>query len=392
MRLVNLTLSNYRNFRHLDLALPQGLVVLHGDNGQGKSNLLEAIYLLAIAKSYRALSEKELVSWETAREGGSLLACGVVQTADRHLDLRFGLDCSFEPGTNNPLIKKKILVNGIPRRSLDLVGLLSAVLFSANDIDLVYGSPQNRRRYLDVLLSQLGGSYLQRLQRYNRVLAQRNHLLRSIREGHAADTELIFWDQALCVEGSMVLQARSKALAQLVPLAQEVYSRLTGAVESIELEYLATVQHDQTASPKQIELAFANTLESSRKRDLALGMTVVGPHRDDLKLRSNLNDMARHSSRGQARLASLALRLAEAQLLMDQRGEAPIMLLDDVLSELDTRRQQLVLAEINHYPQIVLTTTDEHLIKVPLEHQAHRLLVKNSQVIPSFDRKVAEEI
>ena len=385
MHLSHLTLTNYRNFRQLELALPQGMAVLYGDNGQGKSNLLEAIYLLAIAKSHRAVSERELLSWEAARDGGALLVHGLAQGPEGELDLRLGLECMADGATGGPSVRKQVRVNGTPRRTSDLVGRLSTVLFSAGDIEMVYGSPQNRRRYLDVLLSQLRGPYLQALQRYQRVLAQRNHLLRHMKERRTGDDELLFWDQSLCREGSVVLEARHQALEQLVPLAQEAYTRLAGQAQTMAVEYAGTVALEEGASGEAVQRAFAQALERSRDRERALGMTVVGPHRDNLRLLSEGTEMGRHVSRGQARLAALALRLAEAQFLSDRRGEAPLLLLDDVLSELDGRRRRLVIEETCRYPQALVTTTDPELIVLPNGHQAHRFHVSDGQVTEEPD-------
>ncbi len=366
MHLATLTLTNYRNFRQLELALPEGLTVLHGDNGQGKSNLLEAIYLLSIARSHRAVSERDLVSWEVAREGGSALVRGHVWEGEEELDLRLGLECPADGMAGGAAVRKRVRVNGAPRRVSDLVGLLNAVLFSTTDIDLVSGPPQGRRRYLDVLLSQVRGPYLHALQRYQRVVTQRNHLLRTLREGRAGDDEMLFWDQALCAEGSVVLEARHQALKSLMPLAQDAYGRLAGAGRRFSVEYEGTVPLEGEVDLEAVKTAMHLALKRSRERERALAMTVVGPHRDDLRLLGDGTEMARYASRGQARLAALALRLAEARFLEDRRGEAPLLLLDDVLSELDERRRLLVLEEACRYPQTLVTTTDAELVS-PLD-------------------------
>ena len=299
MHLANLSLTNYRNFRRLELALPEGLTVLHGDNGQGKSNLLEAIYLLAIARSHRAVSERDLVSWEVAREGGSALVRGQAWGGGEKLDLRLGLECPADGVAGGSAVRKQVRVNGAPRRVSDLVGLLNAVLFSTTDIDLVSGPPQGRRRYLDVLLSQVRGPYLHALQRYQRVVTQRNHLLRSLRERRVGDDELLFWDQALCAEGSVVLEARHQALRYLTPLAQDAYGRLAGVGQRFSLEYEGTVPLEGEVDLEGVKAALGLALERSRERERALAMTVVGPHRDDLRLLGDGTEMARYASRGQ---------------------------------------------------------------------------------------------
>ena len=381
MLLTTLSLTNFRNFRRLELTLPSGLVVLYGDNAQGKSNLLEAAYLLAIARSQRVTSEREMISWEVAREGGYALVRGEVQHNGGQWDLRLGLECTAEgPAVEEVAVRKRVRVNGVPRRVSELVGLLNAVLFSAEDIGLVYGSPQGRRRYLDVLLSQVSAPYLQALQRYQRVLTQRNHLLRSLRDGRAQAEELLYWDQALGLEGAAILEGRHRALASLAPLAQEAYGQLAGAGEEFVVRYEETAPVEGEPTGEAIRMALGRALEQSRERERALGMTVVGPHRDDLRLSINGMETARYSSRGQARLVALALRLAEGRFLEERRGEAPVLLLDDALSELDDHRRGLVLEEARRYPQTLLTTTDPHSLAPEAWEGAHRLHVEQGQV------------
>ena len=372
MELSHLSLTNFRSYRTLELDLRPGMTVVHGDNAEGKSNLLEAIYLLAIGKSYRAGTERELVSWEAADAGGYAIIAGTVQRADGVVELRIGLDCA--PPANG--VQKRIRVNGVPRRATDLVGALGAVLFSAEDIELVFGSPQGRRRYLDVMLSQLGGHYIQALQRYQRVLTQRNHLLRSLREGRAGEDELTFWNDSLCTEGAEVLGTRFDALQRLAPLVAESFERLEGRGQLVA-EYQATVAFDARPTPA----AMAEALEKTKAQERAMAMTVVGPHRDDLRLSLGGVEMAKHASRGQARLAALALRMAEGELLRERRGDAPVLLLDDVLSELDPTRRALVLDEAALYPQALVSTADLGLLPPAYDSGVRRLRVEAGEIL-----------
>jgi DNA replication and repair protein RecF len=348
------------------------MTVVHGDNAEGKSNLLEAIYLLAIGKSYRAGTERELVSWEAADAGGYAIIAGTVQRADGVVELRIGLDCAKQASG----VQKRIRINGVPRRAADLVGALGAVLFSAEDIELVFGSPQGRRRYLDVMLSQLGGHYIQALQRYQRVLTQRNHLLRNLRDGRAGEDELTFWNESLCTEGAEVLGARFDALQRLAPLVAESFERLEGRGR-LTAEYQATVAFDTRPTPTDL----AEALEKTKAQERAMAMTVVGPHRDDLRLSLGGIEMAKHASRGQARLATLALRMAEGELLREQRGDAPVLLLDDVLSELDPNRRALVLDEGARYPQALVSTADLGLLPPAYNAGVRRLCVEAGEIL-----------
>ena len=375
MELTSLSLTNFRSFRALELTLGRGLTVLSGENAQGKSNLLEAVYLLAIGKSQRAAVERELVSWEAAEAGGYAIVAASVRRAEDSVELRLGLDCG---GGRTNTVLKRIRVNGVPKRASDLVGVLSAVLFTASDIDLVYGAPQGRRRYLDVLLSQTSRRHVHGLQRYLRVLAQRNAVLRAMRDGRAGEDELAVWDPQLCEEGAAVLAARHDAFERLAPLAVEAFERLAGTGPALLVDYVASVR---PGAPGTVPEAFAAALERSRRQERAAGMTVVGPHRDDIRLALDGVEVAKHASRGQARLVALALRLAEARLLDERRGDPPVILLDDILSELDERRRGLVLEEALGYAQVLLTTAETALVPPSGLASARVLRVMDAQVL-----------
>ena len=377
MEVTSLSLTNFRSYRALELALGRGLTVLAGENAQGKSNLLEAVSLLAIGKSQRAAADREMVSWEAAEAGGYAIVAATVQRADGPVELRLGLDCG---GGRTNTVVKRIRVNGVPKRALDLVGVLSAVLFSATDIDLAYGAPQGRRRYLDVLLSQTSRRYVHGLQRYLRVLGQRNAVLRSMRDGRAGEDELAVWDLPLCEEGAAVLATRHEAMQRLAPLAAEAFERLVGSGPTLSVDYAATVESSEAGAGPTPE-AVAAALEHSRRQERAVGMTVVGPHRDDIRLALDGVELAKHASRGQARLTALALRPAEAQLLDERRGDPPVILLDDILSELDEGRRGLVLEEALRYPQVLLTTAEPALVPASGLAAARILRLVDGQVL-----------
>ena len=359
MYLSHLSLTNFRLFRHLELELPQGVVVMVGDNAQGKSTILEAIYALAIAKSFRADNESEVVSWNA--EGEGTLIAGTLETRDEKLSIRVGYQRpSAEPGSPGPgrrtTVKKEIRVSRVRRTSAQLVGVVNAALFNAEDIGLVQGPPALRRRYLDVLVSQVDPSYLRSLQRYQRVLVQRNRLLRLLQVGAAGRDELPYWDGELIKEGSFVLGRRRQVMGALAELCRENHGDLTGGRERIHLEYCPSIGGSDGASPEEDN--FSEALEASRSRELAVGSTLVGPHRDDFRITVDGVDMGTYASRGQARTLALTLRLSEAAFLAFSRGEGPIVLLDDVLSEMDSFRRSRVLEKSMEYQQVIVTTTD----------------------------------
>ena len=370
VQVTELSLTNFRSYRQLDLPLGPGLTTVVGANAQGKSNLLEALYLLAIGKSYRAPVERDLVAWEAARAGAYAIIAATLRGREGPVEVRVGLDCS------GGAVTKRVRINGVAKRPSDLVGVLSAVLFSAEDIDLVFGAPSTRRRYLDVLLSQVSRNYLQALSRYQRVLTQRNALLKAMREGRGGEDQLPLWDDSLSTEGAVVLAERWASMDSLCALIGAAFGRLYG--DGLTVEYAATAPR---AEPSALADALRTALRDSRRRERALGMTVAGPHRDDLRLLLDGVELARHASRGQARLAALALRLAEGRLLAQRRGEPPLLLLDDVLSELDERRRTLVLEEARAYPQVIVTSADERALPAAQTGGARRLRVADGAVV-----------
>ena len=381
MYISRLALTNFRNFRHLDLELPQGPVVLVGSNAQGKTSLLEAMYLLTIVKSFRADNEREVVSWQASTEERHAVVSGTVVKRDNTLKVIIGYQCIYpvdalsqQPtstehkadsstslgsrsvGTPPFAARKEVRVNRIKKTALELVGLVNAVLFSAEDLQLIYGPPSLRRRYLDILLSQVDPIYLKGLQRYQRVLYQRNQLLKLLQSRRASDKELDFWNKELVLEGSRIVWQRQQAMSVLSSIVQERHAELTGEEEKLAVEYRPSIT--LASSLEDMEHHYKKALEMARERELRLGATVMGPHRDDFKMRNWDVDMGVYASRGQARTLALTLRLAEAAYLASAQGEEPIILLDDVLSELDISRRSRVLDGALKYQQAIVTTTE----------------------------------
>ena len=400
MYLSHLSLTNFRNFLQLELDLPPGVVTLFGGNAQGKTSLLEAIYLLAIARSFRAENEHEVVNWHAAREEGNTLVAGTIEKQNERLRVYIGYQCvpASEPPPpsrqgKDPLespnrtgaerrpfgVRKQIRVSRVKRTAAELVGLVNVVLFTAEDIELVQGPPSVRRRYLDILMSQVDPLYLKSLQRYQRVLHQRNRLLRLLQERRAEEDELTFWNEELVREGSWIVERRYEAMALLSGHCRERHSELTGATEDLTVDYMPNVPRNGQAlhtpgigSSEETEREFIAALEVSKRRELGLGSTVVGPHRDDFRLLVNNVDMRTYASRGQARTLALTLRLAEAAYLASVRDEGPIVLLDDVLSEMDSFRRSRVLDKAVQYQQVIITTTDlEPIQRSPISNAAY---------------------
>ena len=362
MHLSRLRLTNFRNFSHLNLELPLGLTVLYGGNAQGKTGILEAIYLMCIGRSFRALSDHELMRWDTQDEGTIL--SGAFQRGDSRLQVIIGYKRSPTPaGTSQRRsIRRDIRVNGSRRTTPQLVGLVNAVLFSANDIDLVYGPPSGRRRFMDIMISQADPLYFRSLQRYTRVVQQRNKLLKALQDHRANEDELEFWDQELVQHGTLIVQRRNQAMADLYVLARERHFDLTELAEDLLLEYKPSVPPPESNDPEDMARQFTAALAKSNAKDRSTGATGVGPHRDDVAIYANGVDMTTYASRGQARTAALSMKLAEAEYLTAAKGERPLALLDDVLSELDWHRRKKTLEKAAGYQQVVLTTADRGVL------------------------------
>ncbi|MCH8280537.1 MAG: DNA replication/repair protein RecF [Chloroflexi bacterium] len=367
--LSHLSLTNFRNVVELELELPPGVVVFFGPNAQGKTTLLEAVYLLAIARSFRAENEREVVNFKALAEGGQALVSGTVERAHDRVTVYIGYQSTPNLGAANGSdgdlsgnsVRKEIRVSRIRRTGAELVGMVNAVLFTAEDIELVFGPPSKRRRYLDILISQADSLYIKALQRYQRVVQQRNQLLRMVRDGRAGGDELDFWNGELVREGAWITWRRHEAISVLAPLCAEQHQLLTGLDQELDLAYRPSVPVgvDLPATEER----FREALAAAQARERATGATVIGPHRDDFNQLLDQVDMGTFASRGQARTLALTLRLAEAGYLARVRQDAPIVLLDDVLSEMDSSRRQRVLEQVCQYQQTLITTTDLDLVR-----------------------------
>ena len=365
VHLTQLKLSGFRNYQELTLDIGTGITVFVGENAQGKSNLLEAIYLLSLTKSHRAENDREVVCFNSDDPVSytRILGCAMRGSGE---ELRVQVDMallaqgsSVTMTTSQKMLQKRIRINGSPRKAIEAVGALSAVLFCADDIGLVYGSPAGRRRFLDVLLAQISHGYLKHLQGYHKILAQRNHLLRRISDGSADVDELSFWDQQLCSQGAKVVWERTIAIAQLAPLVSEIHSTIAPDGPTLTIGYSSSV--DRCDSLDRTADQFFARLERSRERELRSRVTLVGPHRDDVHFLIDGKSINRYGSRGQARSAVLSLRFSEARLIAKINCDEPILLLDDALAELDLGRQLRVLDLARASNQVLLTAVDaEH--------------------------------
>ena len=375
MRLHHLSLANFRNYTRLELDFSTPLTLLQGDNAQGKTNLLEAIYVLATSRTPHAVAEREMVNWLALEEPfpyARLVAD--VERAGRRQRLEIvlsppsqGLTWQNGEGNNGPTFRKRVKINGVARRAVDLVGLLPVVLFLPEDIELVSGAPAVRRRYLDIALCQIDPAYCRALADYNRVLTRRSALLRQLRERGGSQEQMRFWDERLITYGSVLLARRREAVDALEEEAQARQRALTHGGEHLRLRYLPGIdltrgRPGEEISPPlavgEIAALFGEQLHAGREKELAAGTCLYGPHRDDLRFLIGGRDLRLYGSRGQQRTVALAMKLAEMAVMTRALGEPPLLLLDDMMSELDARRRAALLATLNGVPQAICTTTD----------------------------------
>lgn len=363
-----LQLTNFRNYQHAALDLPPGRLLFLGDNAQGKSNLLEAAYLLASGRSVRAGNDSEVIGW-AAEYDTQPFARLETSVERRNGDVQLEaivVGPATAPGAGASRAGKRLRVNGVPRRGVDFVGQLRAVLFTADDLDIISGPPAGRRQFLDGALSQLDRAYYTAQQRYNRIMQQRNATLRRIKEGVAAPDELALWDETFTREGAVIIAARRNAVGRLARLAAASHAGLSGETpETLGLAYQPQLGDEwrdllpQDATPETVQPLFAAALAAQRRRETAAGISLVGPHRDDVAIDLNGMSAASYGSRAQIRTAALALRLAEAELLRAAEDDPPVLLLDDIVSELDERRRASVLAGLQGFDQVWFTATSD---------------------------------
>lgn len=368
MLLERLSLDHYRNYPHLEARFKEGVIVLQGANAQGKTNLLEAIYLLATTKSSRTRSDADLITWGPPDPFAPTPFARVTARVERRsgpIDLEIVVlpdGDGQRPGeAAGQTARKRFKVNGVPRRAGEVLGQVNAVLFAPTDVDIVAGSPSLRRRYLDVILCQVHPTYYRALQGYNKVLLQRNSLLRQVRDRLQPPDTLPYWDGKLVEYGTLLVTQRAEAVAHLSQSAAEMHERVSGGRERLEMTYLSSVPLEGGAAAG-IRGVFEAELAAQRPRELAGGVSLLGPHRDDLGFATAGVDVTAFGSRGQQRSVALAIKLAELAYIRREAGEWPILLLDDATSELDAMRRAAVLELAREHPQVFLTTAEPQYV------------------------------
>ena len=339
MKIKRLTLKNFRNYSEEEFTFEDGVNVLSGENAQGKTNAAEAIFFLCTGYSPRANRDKLVV--KNGEETGEIFGVADSDYGEISVKIVFSR-------TDN----KKMFVNGMEvLRVSELLGNIHSVFFNPSELKLVQESPEDRRRFMNVSLSQMSKSYFRALQQYNKILAQRNNLLKDRDIWLIKDT-LPVWDVQLCKYAAVIIKARNAFLSELAPIAQEKHAILSGGKETLTMK----TESGYSGEEEEIARALSNDLKDGLERDLRLGFTGIGPHRDDIKFTLNGLDARIYGSQGQQRTVALSLKLAEAEMFKKRFGEYPVLILDDVLSELDKGRQQKLISATQNI-QTIFTTT-----------------------------------
>ena len=335
-------LKDYRNYEFLDMNFNEHVNIIYGDNAQGKTNILESIYMCSTSKSHRGSKDREIVRFgeDESHIKLNFLKHGMKYRIDMHLK-------------NNKT--KGIAVNGIPiKKAVEIFGIINIVFFSPEDLNIIKNGPSERRRFMDMELSQLDKIYLSNLVNYNKVLNQRNKLLKDIAFSPSEQLmqTLDIWDMQLVKYGSLIIKGRKSFIEKINTIISDIHSRLTGGIENIKVCYVPDVDVND----------FEEEVRNSRQKDIKYKVTGKGPHKDDLIFLINDNDVRKYGSQGQQRTAALSLKLSEIELVKLVIKDTPVLLLDDVLSELDSNRQNFLINSIGDIQTIVTCTGLEEFI------------------------------
>ncbi|MCG8353765.1 MAG: DNA replication/repair protein RecF [Chloroflexales bacterium] len=392
MHVTNFSLRDFRNYQRLDLTLHAGTTLLYGPNAAGKTSFLEALFYIATTRSPRASTDRELVRWEAQGEASVPPFARLVAEVQRS-NAKVRLEVivqrrADEEGQLTNMSQKLVRIDRRAVRALDLVGQLRVVLFTPADLVLVDGPPSERRRYLDITLSQLDPHYVRTLAHYQKLVQQRNSILRAWRERRrplrAVDDELDYWDREVSVSGGYILSERLRAVAELSQIVGPLFREITGGVQPLDIQYQPSCDLAQARDPGSLAERIAAALRSLRRDEVNRGQTLIGPHRDDLLFSVGGINFGMYGSRGQQRSVTLALKLGEADLMRARSGETPALLLDDLLSELDAQRRTHLLRAISRPgQQTLLSATDLGDFDAAFLQNAQRLRVEEGRIYPS---------
>ncbi|MDD4335108.1 MAG: DNA replication/repair protein RecF [Desulfotomaculaceae bacterium] len=366
MYLKRLEVANLRNYSSQVVVPDLFFNIFSGSNAMGKTNLLEAIYLSCTGKSFRTPRESEIISWQ--KEFSYINS--LFETNTRQVEVRVEL----LPG------KKRIEVNGVLTRGYPQ-GWPGVVLFKPEDLVLVKGSPSERRRFLDLEFGPFHPQYSYLLGQYNRVLMQRNNLLREIKDNKEKISSLQVWNEQFCQYGARLLSLRIEIFKLLSPLIRDIHHDLTGAKEDLDIRYLSTLKINIPASVEDIYSRFVKELQEVEEEEIKRSQTLIGPHRDDFSLYINNRDARIYGSQGQQRTIVLTLKISQILQWHKEIGEYPILLLDDVFFELDEKRRRALLKRVGCLVQTFVTTTGENKVTLKDDFTVKRFIVHTGRIV-----------
>jgi len=399
MHLKHLSLTNFRKFTRLDLDMPKRVVLLTGDNAQGKTTILEAVYFLAAFTSFQTHADRQIVNLDEARQGSLTVTRLVADYQRGKSKHRIEARLILEPVgvLNGQRLRKEILLDGVKKPANEIIGHFNAVIFVPQMSQIIEGSPDERRRYLNLALAQSVPAYARVLSEYSQALTQRNALLKALYENGGNSDQLEVWDDALSRLGSQLILWRIEATQRIEHLASRVHHELTHGTEILRLAYEPA--YDPLPKPngqlglkidtaidrsgldlKFIQDGFQERLRELRNDEIARGVTTIGPHRDELRFLANDIDLGNYGSRGQVRTALLALKLAEVNWMKERTNEWPVILLDEVMAELDVQRRADLLKYVGESEQVMFTTTDLNLFANEFVEQSEVWKVSGGKV------------
>jgi len=397
MRLNHLSLTNFRLFSRLDMDLPSQILLLEGNNAQGKTSLLEAIFFLATFTSLHASHDRQLINFLASQESlavARLTASFATQEGEKRLEIRLIQELNGNGGSR---LRKEVLLNGTKISPNQAVGAFKAVMFLPEMTRIIEGGPEERRRYLNLAIAQSNRNYTQTLADYNQTVSQRNALLKQLSERGGDEKQLDFWDQVLATKGALLMQARIQAIEEIGEIAIRIHSALTDSKEVLRLYYQPA--YDPVVQPQnqfslpmqtkvergkftleQLQTGFIARLAQLHREEILRGVTTIGPHRDEMRVHCNGIDLTDFGSRGQIRTALLSLKLAEIEWLKQKTDEMPVLLLDETLAELDEARRESLLTYLTSAEQAILTTTDMNLFPSNFSGKCERWWVDQGNI------------
>lgn len=380
MYLKHISLTNFRKFTRLDLDMPKRVVLLTGDNAQGKTTVLEAIYFLAAFTSFQTSADRQIVNLDEANKNELTVTRLVAEYQRAKRKHRIEARLILEPVgvLNGQRLRKEILLDGVKKPVSEVIGHFNAVVFVPQMSQIIEGAPEERRRYLNLALAQSVPAYARVLGEYNQALTQRNALLKALNENGGSRDQLEVWDDTLSRLGSQIILWRIEAVQRIEHLASRVHNELTHGHEILRLAYepafdplpkpngqlglkIDTAVDRSSLELDDIQNGFVERLRDLRNEEVARGVTTIGPHRDELRFLANDFDLGNYGSRGQIRTALLSLKLAEVNWMKERTGEWPVILLDEVMAELDVQRRADLLKYVGESEQVLFTTTDLNL-------------------------------